>query len=41
MRLAAIQPPRRRPYFSIASYPYCEQEGVKRQLDGRMSDNVR
>ena len=40
MRLMAIQPPFRRPYFSTASYAYCEQEGTKRQVGGKAREKV-
>ena len=41
MRLAAIHPPRKKPKRCIASYPYCEHEGVNRHDEGRATDSVR
>src|SRR6266481_2657328 len=41
MRLAAIHPPRKKPKREIASYPYCEHEGVNRHDEGRATDSVR
>jgi hypothetical protein len=35
-----MPPPFTIPYFSIAWYPYSEQDGTNRQLDGRTLDNV-
>src|SRR5579863_3557192 len=41
MRLAVIQPPRKKPKRCIASYPYCEHEGMNRHDEGRTTDSVR